>query len=279
MTYLVDEQSTQDGVPVFLVMFSRGSENYYYTNNTRDIFYGDGAVLGLTGPVNFQAMPIRVGAVKSGKELPTASLDFTFPVTNDFALSFIEPYVRDLTFVILWRAHKSDYNDLAVYWRGRVVAGVLEKDQKIKLACENFMSRTKRIGLRAKYQKSCRHVLYGPECGVSYDTIKEAITITAVSSTGQLTIANDKADGYYRGGILQIGTLFGFITYHVGNQMRLHTPMANAIAGATGFIAPGCDLSIQTCESKFNNRLRHGGFPFIPAKSPYGGADIYVIGG
>jgi uncharacterized phage protein (TIGR02218 family) len=158
------------------------------------------------------------------------------------------------------------------------------------LTCESVFSTLRRAGVRAKYQRLCRHALYGRGCGLDIAISWLTGTVTAVSGNA-VTIpeAAGQPDGWFRGGVLRFGTQLGFITGHAGALLTLSRPMpelAAAIAAPdidpdTGDplpvfvdLAPGCDLRAATCAAKFGNLPNFGGFPDIPGRNPFGGGSI-----
>lgn len=60
------------------------------------------------------------------------------------------------------------------------------------------------------------------------------------------------------------------ILAHEGGQLLLDTPLlTELLAGAKVSVFAGCDKARTTCQGKFGNAKRFGGFPFIPIKNIY----------
>jgi len=191
----------------------------------------------------------------------------------------------------IFRGHEQVLGETVAHWKGRVVGAEVE-GQRILLQAESIFSTLRRAGVRAKYQRLCRHALYGRGCGLDIALYWLTGTVTAISAnTLSVTIpeAAGQPDGWYRGGVLRFGVQLGFITGHAGAVLTLSRPMpdlAAAIAAPeidpeTGDplpvlvdIAPGCDLRAATCAAKFGNLLNFGGFPEIPGQNPLGGSSI-----
>lgn len=60
------------------------------------------------------------------------------------------------------------------------------------------------------------------------------------------------------------------IVSHVGAVLRLDAPLLVSLpAGTRATVLAGCDKALTTCETKFGNVPRYGGYPFIPLKNPF----------
>ena len=271
MSYDHYETSTDDGAPVLLFHFIKaGKTDVYATNATQPI---------TSGGQTYLPFPIRISNVRSTKDVQTSELTLTFPRDHPFLEDLRSPYQKRLMRLVMRRAHRPDPEDSIIYWRGRII-GVTSKGSGCEVQCENLQTTMKRLGNTAKYQKLCRHVLYGDQCGVSYDAKKVAGTIGAVETTSSfnVAVAGDQITGYYKGGILEHNGNHYFIVRHINRTLTILHPVEDMQQGDPVFIAPGCDLTIATCHARFANEKNHGGFPFTPTKTPYGGNSIYRIG-
>jgi hypothetical protein len=271
-TYSDLEQSEDNGMPILFVLFADADGNEFrYTNAQQPI-----TMLAQ----EFVPAPMKFGSIQSGNEIAQARLSISFPLNHEIAQHLMSPFFKRTQSVTVWRRHQIGQTDAPyVYWVGRVVGLKSSDDSGAEVECENLYTTMQVIGLRAKYQRFCRHSVYSPGCGVSYEAFRTAITVSSQPSPTTLIVpqAAGQPTGYYRGGILDLGSgELGFIMSHIGDTLTTLLPMR---PGATeGFIAPGCNLSLAMCTSRFNNSLRHGGFPFLPDKSPYGGQNIYTVG-
>jgi uncharacterized phage protein (TIGR02218 family) len=163
-------------------------------------------------------------------------------------------------------------------WSGRVVAVSWEHPTS-EVACERIATSLKRTGVRARYQRHCRHCHYGPGCGLDRATYEVPDVVSAVSNRTLLTLpaATGHADGYFNGGILAIGGVMRLIIQHTGDQVKINRPIVGLDAGTAVSLYPGCDRSAATCKDKFNNVENYGGFDFIPTDGPFDGNNINSI--
>lgn len=276
MSYATYEESTSNGDPVVLFEFTNLKfGTLYYTNASRAITVREGT----PQEVTYQPCPIRFGNVKSTKDVQTSELTLTFPKNHEFPAEMRKPYSQSRTMVVVRRAHRKEINDQLVYWRGRVV-NVTTKPDNSEILCENMQTILKRLGNTQKYQKLCRHGLYSMMCGIQYAAMQTPGTVShrVNGFTYRVPEAALVPTGYFKGGILDHGGELGFIVSHIGDTITVLIPMEDVQVGDAISVAPGCSLSIATCHEKFNNRLRHGGFPATPSKSPHGGTNVFSAG-
>ena len=138
----------------------------------------------------------------------------------------------------------------------------------------------RRAGARIRYQRQCRHALYGRGCNVDKADHRTLAECTAVSGN-TITLSEipaDDSDGVlstYLGGIAEYAGVSRFIVGKSGNVLTLWRPLPgleDALASSEApevAIYPGCDRTLETCHAKFDNALNHGGFPWLPDVNPF----------
>jgi uncharacterized phage protein (TIGR02218 family) len=287
MTYATIETSSAEGRPYFLYQFAEGDQVWRFTSrSTLWTSAGSGGAV-----LFWEPAAVAHGDVVQTSEIERGRLELRWPLSHPFARRFLAPLGTAPVTLTIFRGHEQVPGETVAHWKGRVVGAEVEGAQ-ILLACESIFSTLRRAGVRAKYQRLCRHALYGRGCGLEISLHWLTGTVTAVSGGGLgVTIpeAAGLADGWYRGGVLRFGAELGFIIGHAGSTLTLSRPMpilAVALAEpeietetgdalpVTADIAPGCDLRASTCAAKFGNLLNFGGFPEIPGRNPLGGGSI-----
>lgn len=267
MSYNSSELSVDSGQPVELYRFTQGTQNWYFTSGPESIIY-----------LASEYIPAQINRsnITQSSDITKSSLTIDFPRDNEFAAQFLGFTPDLITTVTVFRSHLTDGSaEWVSYWKGRVLSGKGE-GSLITLDCEPVFSSLRRIGLRARYQKTCRHTLYSISCGVNLATFK---TTTVVQSTTGWSIVNANSglqpDGYYTGGIVQTPSgALRFIVRHVGATLYLSRPFVEDVSGLSIDIYPGCDHLKSTCNVKFSNGLNFGGCPYAPDKSPFSGSAI-----
>lgn len=219
------------------------------------------------------------GNIEQKQELTKASLDIKLDITNDLAIKLMSAYTENILSLTIFTKRPSMTQ---VAWKGRL-SGIQPGDGTITLVFESIFTSLKRAGLRARYQKSCRHALYGRGCNLDPADFATAAVVNAI--TGRvLTVpeADAQPDGYFLGGMLAAADgALSYIVNHVGSSLTLQRvsyamqqQFAVEGAGTAVTIYPGCDHNLSTCWNKFNNGLNYGGFKWIPQKNPMGGSSI-----
>jgi len=283
MTYAAYDTSIQSGRVVELYEFVQGAITTRYTSRATDYSYG-----GHT----WAAEAIGRSEIEQNHEINQAGIQISVPRNNAFAAQLLYGLMEQVCTVTIRRGFEDDADqEFAVYWKGRV-AGSTAEDAQIQINCESVYTSLRRLGLRARYQRSCRHTLYRNGCGV--DKAAHAVTGAIASLVGvtlTVPIAAGYADGWFTGGMVEApdGSL-RFVMRHAGSVLLLsmaHIDLATDVAasgyglnygnfygGVPAVLYPGCDLSTATCKDKFVNLANHGGFPYIPGRNPIDGSSI-----
>jgi hypothetical protein len=263
-----------------LYEFNRGSTTWRKTNAPSDIVY-----LSET----FEASTIGRGSLGQSQEINKSNLEVRIDKFDPFAVELVETFVEQILTITLFI--QTDVST-RVAWKGRLLS-ILPKEDKLVLSFENIFTSLKRPGLRARYQKTCRHFLYGRGCGLDPEAFAVSGVVSALDNeTITVPEAALQPDGYYLGGMLrdvESGAL-GFIVQHVGEVLTIQRPLdslitvfndagygvnyGNFYGGAAVKLYPGCDRLRQTCKDKFDNIINFGGFPWIPSRNPMDGNSI-----
>jgi uncharacterized phage protein (TIGR02218 family) len=285
MTYASIESSPAEGRPYFLYQFIEGAQVWRFTSRA-----GAWTSAGSGGEaITWDPAAVAHGDVVQTSEIERGRLELTWPLSHPFARRFLAPMGNAAVTLTIFRGHEQVLGETVAHWKGRVVGAEVE-GQRIILNCESVFSTLRRAGVRAKYQRLCRHALYGRGCGLDIALHWQGgVVSSAAANAVTIAQAADAPDGWYRGGVLRFGPQLGFITGHAGALLTLSRPMPE-IAAALGApeinpdtgdpmpllvdLAPGCDLRAATCAAKFGNLANFGGFPEIPGRNPLGGGSI-----
>lgn len=213
-------------------------------------------------------------------DLAKADLTITLPITNEMALQWMKDNGELLVGMTIFRRNKANVTN--VIWKGRLAA-TIPGMSNLQLKFESIFTSMRRPGLRARYQRSCRHTLYGRGCLLNPETFAVTSAVTAAGGrTLVCTAAALQPDGYYVGGMLRSPDgILSYIVNHSGASItvqRMSFALEQDVIAGFPFnvkLYPGCDHSRATCNSaKFNNGLNYGGFDWIPIKNPTGGSSI-----
>jgi uncharacterized phage protein (TIGR02218 family) len=121
---------------------------------------------------------------------------------------------------------------------------------------------------RNLYSPACVHVLYDSGCGLVKNAFGASGTVGA-GSTNVVINWSGSSSAYAQGAIaFSSGVNAGktaTVKQATSSALTLAYPLLNAPATGDAFtVYQGCDHTMATCQSKFNNLGNFRGFPFIP---------------
>ena len=123
---------------------------------------------------------------------------------------------------------------------------------------------------RNAFTPGCIYNLFDSGCGLDKSSFAQAATVLSGSTARVLLSGLTQADEYFELGTVtftsgeNIGATRTVRSYTTGS-MTLSYPLQHTPAEGDTFTAyPGCDKRMSICESKFVNKARYRGYPFIP---------------
>jgi len=274
MTYQSIETSQELGQPVELYQFVKNGVTTHYTNYFQDLTIGSNV---------FKTANIKRTNFEISSGMDNAGLSLTMPIDDDFSKELVGVSDDYVTTVTISRGHSTNpAGTYVVYWKGRIVT-TEAMEMSVKIVCESVFTSLKRSGVRARFQKSCRHALYSSTCKVNPEAYGQNATLTSVNGvTLTVPVAANQPDGWYVGGMLKASNgAFSFIVRHSGASLTISRQSGfiedymNSNSTMPVVIYPGCDRNRgDTGCGKFNNLLNFGGFPWMPSRNPLGGKSI-----
>jgi uncharacterized phage protein (TIGR02218 family) len=246
-----------------LYRFTQGSEVWTFTSGEQAIDHGGETYVPAT---------IGRGQIDQRETMDRSTLEVRVPRDNAVAVRAMAAMLKGVVGLTVMRVEPS----VLVLWRGRLAAARAAGSEVI-LEGEPIFTSLRRLGLRAKYQRPCRHALYGRGCNVSQAAFEVAAEVTGGTELSiEFSVAGDPLpDGWFTGGILEDadGNL-RFIARHVGNTLTLNWPLDGVEATDPITLSPGCNRTRAHCGDKFDNLDNYGGFPWMPLTNPFGGRSI-----
>lgn len=260
--------------PVDLYRIVMGPTIWTLTSSDQDQSYNAGS-----GTEVYVATAMKRGGIEQKNEISKASIEVTIPIDHELAMSLLTSYSEQVMTITVFTKRGSS---VETAWKGRL-ASIKPADADFTMNFESVFTSLRRPGLRARFQRSCRHALYGRGCNLVFTDYESIGTLNAITGT-TLTVpeAALQTDGYFTGGMVapDDGAL-SYIISHAGDQLVLQrvsysmlTDFALAGAGMAIKLYPGCNHLRDTCNTKFNNLMNYGGFDWIPEKNPMGGSSI-----
>lgn len=263
MSFLQHELSRFLGRPIEGYVFEWSSEVRRYCAGGRDV--GD-----------YVATTITRGRFTLTRDMAKSDIQIRVPRDNEIAQMFVGWPPEHTIKVSVLRIHKQEPASYVAVWTGRVLSCTFSGDEA-SLSCESIYTSLTRAGLRATYQKKCRHFLYDGFCGLVESDWQASLS--SVTKTGERTMHStplgSQPDGYWIGGILrrENGEM-RYVVGHVGDGIVIEYPFKNFTGEEPLVVSAGCDRTIETCHSRFNNAINHGGFPYIKNKNPFSGDKV-----
>lgn len=270
-----DQETSLDSArPIELFEVSYSGNFWYYTSADRDVIFQ-----GRT----YVATVCSRGEINQSVSDSASGLTLSFPHDIPFVDVFrVQPPSEVVSLTALVQNYLIPA-EFVVLWKGRIL-NVNWKSPWAELVTESVVASMNRAGLRRRQTPNCQYPLYSARCGVLRDNYREDTTLFSVDAYTVIAQASiGKVDNYYAGGMVTWAHRTNgnqekrMIVSSVGSTGEL--TLASLTVGLQGAQAvtlfPGCDHTISTCDSKFNNKDNCGAMAYIPKKNPFGGTTLY----
>ena len=231
---------------------------------------------------------------KVGTEV--ATLDLTIGATNGDLINgvqiipFIAAHGFDGANIKLERAYASDWGSAiagtVIRFAGKVTSIKNIQGATADLVVSSWLVLLNVNAPRNLFQVGCDRILYDTNCGVVAASFSQSGTVSggaAVNAfaSGVTNLANYYAQGRvaFTSGV-NAGLSRTVRSYDGAGNFALIAPFPNAPSVGDAFTAyAGCDLSMATCNSRFNNLTSFRGFPFVPPPLQSAGTPATTISG
>lgn len=277
MSYDTYEVSNQDGAPISYYEIKWGNTVWRYTSADSD----QTITIPVDGSVTFTAIAISDSGMRQGG---SSNNDLSVTVQSDIPLVdlFASTPPSDEIHLTVRRAHLGDLNPV-IHWKG-LVRNVKRDEGNAQATIIGFalMALFEGDGLRLAWTRGCPHILYDGECRKDPETMKVETTITALDGNS-ITVASNggHAAPWFTGGYIEWtangdGTLDrrGILSSASDTQLVLLGTTYRLSVGMAVKLYPGCDLTDETCDTKFNNLPNYGGCRQMTGKNPFDGTRI-----
>ncbi len=281
MSFFNRESSSQNGKAASFYRLVWGNSVWRYTSADRDLPLVED-VAGVSTEFLYRAIVISDDGVVQG---PSQNNDMTLTVQSDIPLVDLfrsTPPVLPIKLTIL-RRHIGDA-EVRVRWVGTV--GNVKRPAGLATAtivCRSLTTSLRRPGLRLAWTRGCPHVLYDSQCRADRETFAVVAQITAIAG-GAITVSPSPAKpvDWFTGGFVQwdadgLGTpdRRGIERTIAADRFQIFGSTDRLAIGMAVRLYPGCNLTAETCETKFNNLANYGGFEQMTGKNPFDGTQIF----
>lgn len=271
MTFAPIETSTEDGNVIELYTFTFGGSTDRFTSYNRDITFAGFA---------WQATQISRSALEASVEDAINELKITVPQDNVIAQQFISNVPGRVGSVTVEKGHADDpAEERVILFEGFIAQVGFDADLVATITCKPQTNVFKRAGPRFTFQGICNHVLYDERCKIlrTGDPAGEFLLTGTVTSVvgNNIDVAGVSAAGagFFDGGFVKAPAGGDddarLVLSSSGDTLTLLLAFSVEVIGTDVDVFAGCTHDLAICESKFDNVINYGGFPFVPRKNPF----------
>lgn len=257
------EASRYAGNPIFLYKFAVDTTETRLTTCETEYSIGGQA---------YTPTEVYHSRIEQNDDDPASSTVVSLPRTHPFVAQFISGAVAKPIAFTLFRTHR-DASDFDTCFVGQVTA-ISFDGSEARLDCSSVGALLSRKLPRLGVQRTCPKMLYSADCGADPVSKTHTATVNTLTlSTRTITVTGlpgtATAGNYFVGGFLLVGEYRAFIERQDGATLTLMNVPEPLIVGVVLTVTAGCDRLPETCDTKFNNIARHGGFPLLPTRNPF----------
>lgn len=247
------------------------SELYHFWRGTTYWRYNSGRTSLTVNSTSYAPVPIERKSIQFNSDLNAHTVQLSVARTLPPMSEYINEDPIDTIWVTIFKIHRDmDPIEKEPIFTG-LIRSTVTAGSALVLECVSIEFLLNRQLPRWRYQPGCNHRLYDSWCQVVEASYQVNATLSDISSTGfDLTSATfaSQADGYYTLGNLYFGDYKRTIVDHVGSVISIRYKIATLEAEDVVQVSAGCDHTIETCYSKFNNVLNSLAFPYISFDNP-----------
>lgn len=274
MAFNLFEIGNHSGRPVSLYELTWGTTIWRYTSADRDVMFGGNS---------WTAVAISDDGVTQGGS--ASDFTVTCPVNLPVVDLFRSTPPAESIWLRCYRYHKDDPDSESIVYFVGTIGNVKRSIGQATIFGLPLGSTLRRTGLRLCWERNCPHMLYDQDCKADKTAFDNATTVSSLTGT-TITVAGlgGYAGAQYNGGFIEwtpVGATAGTIerrgieAWTGGNTFRLFGTTDRLAAAMNITMYLGCDLTPETCDGTFDNLPNHGGFKFMPGKSPFDGDQVF----
>jgi hypothetical protein len=271
--------------PIEYLTFKNGSNLWYYTNSNIDE---------TIGARTFTPLAYTRDEPSFSKDSSDGHIKFRVP-NNIPIVDFYGTLPSSQTSAVtIERVNRNDPDSgVQIFWKGQVASVQREGDFATILGIP--VTQLSAQIPRYTYTGLCNWFLFQDKCELAKEQWRHVGTVLTIDSTA-VTITVDglrtqaqaladavpnspgmtsqEIDDYWLGGYAETASGEVRAVYETdiagdADTFRIIQPFRNLEVSDQLTVYAGCDHTRKTCHVKFDNHLRHGGFPDIPIINPF----------
>lgn len=254
---------------IYSFVLESESQSFYVTNdNTPHVYNGNTYVASAIDSKEFSF---------DLKEV-MGQVDINIPWTQcNFLQIFTQQSLEGPVEVTVYRFNTVDSTATLVF-RGFINSFKVSKAM-VELQCISFIEQSRDNYSRLVLTRSCNHTLYSTNCTMVAGNFATKMTIVGINFPRTTIVVGPppsppQATGYYQYGYVKCDTTNTY-RWIVGDTITedfvtfdtMHPVPVDWQIGTEVWLYAGCDKTIATCETKFNNFSNFMGFPYAPYES------------
>lgn len=270
MTLDAKEISAYAGNPERLFLFSMGSTNWGYTNNTMGATYNS---------IEYIPLVIEMADITQALAEDSPTVDISLDADAGVLQQYVPYQPIEPMRVRVYRHHPDDLdNEYKTELIGEVVSVQFDEEEGMaNMSVRMIASDMDRKVPWPVYQKPCNRATYTAGCDVDPVLFATTTTVSAVvENTIYAAAFAEKADAEGDPRWFIAGTVKNnrngerrFIIGQEGETLYLQAPFVDLQSGDEVTALAGDDRTKETCKDKFNNLNRWLGFKWVPEKNPF----------
>lgn len=267
MSYEQREHSVASGAPFECYHFATPVGTFRYTSLPVPVQLGSGAggALELYTPQLIKRGSAEISTIIDSLR----TMDIHVPIDDPLAKAYCRRAVPAWLTTIVYRAHLGD--DLAtqfdVEWRGEATGYSYDPDGALIVATQSILQAKVQGPAATPYvQLACNHRVFDSRC----KALRENFTHQTVIATVDNVEIRVESQGFANSD-LALGTM---VNVRTGEVRSIHDnidglvtityPFLDVLAGDQVELTLGCDNTMATCVTRFDNVANFGGFRYVP---------------
>ena len=250
--------------PAELYHIWRGTTHWRYTSGLTSIVYNGNT---------YVPAPIDRETVQHDSDIAADLVSFVCGRTVPPIPEYIDMSPIDVVWITIFTIHwDSDPIEALPLFTG-LIKSISHQGVAARVECVTLEYFLNRAVPRYRYQPGCNHTIYDSRCQVVEASYSTTATVDSISTNKfVLTLSGATFEGnsepYYLLGNLYFGDHKRMIVDHTGLTVTIRYAIPTLTAGQTVTVSAGCNKTIGTCKTKFNNVPNNFSFPYIAFDNP-----------